>query len=225
MTFSESARESDWLQRLWDAWQDVGGQALAKRGSFHIAISPSDAPLALVRHLAQKPWPWSATQIYLTDERCLPPSHKESAYHTVFDAFYPVKPRLHRWATEFGDYQRAATEYEHLLKRETGDPPKLDLVILDLGPDGRTAGLLPGSPALQEAIRACALNHSPAHPARRLTLTYPALHHARALWFLTRGTHQGRTARLLAEGNNIPALPASPLATHPAPALVFHCAA
>ena len=89
----------------------------------------------------------------------------------------------------------AAAAYERTLKSYYGadklDParPLFDVVLLGMGPDGHTASLFPGKPALDETQRwvvevpVPGLNpHVP-----RVTLTFPALESAASVAFLAAG--------------------------------------
>jgi 6-phosphogluconolactonase len=62
------------------------------------------------------------------------------------------------------------------LSRIAGPPPILDLVHLGLGPDGRTASLVPGDPVLNVSDRDVALIDV-YQGRRRMTLTYPIINH------------------------------------------------
>ena len=62
------------------------------------------------------------------------------------------RPRLMEVETELGP-DAAAADYESRLREELGNHPRLDLVLLGLGPDSHTASLFPGKPALSETHR------------------------------------------------------------------------
>ena len=92
------------------------------------------------------------------------------------------------------DPDAAAAEYESRLREELGNHPRLDLVLLGLGPDSHTASLFPGKPALQETHRlVTAVPEAGMEPqVPRVTMTYPLLNTAREVVFLVSGGDKGR---------------------------------
>lgn len=82
----------------------------------------------------------------------------------------------------------AAAAYESELRRELGDDPRMDLLILGMGPDGHYASLFPGHPEIAVTDRlVVGVDHSPKPPARRLSMTVPLLSRSTRTWMLTAG--------------------------------------
>ena len=89
--------------------------------------------------------------------------------------------------------EAAAAEYDRLLVGV-----ELELAFQGIGPDGHTASLFPGSPALQEhELRAVAVPHT---DVERVTMTLPVLCGARIVMFLALGEQKAEAvARAFAD--------------------------
>jgi 6-phosphogluconolactonase/glucosamine-6-phosphate isomerase/deaminase len=112
---------------------------------------------------------------------------------------------VHALPVEAPDLAAAARTYAAVLRARCGTPAVLDLVHLGLGPDGHTASLVPGDPALDVADAEVAIT-GPYQGRRRLTLTYPVLDAARrVLWLATGVDKRPMLERLRAGDRTIPA--------------------
>jgi 6-phosphogluconolactonase len=86
-----------------------------------------------------------------------------------------------------------------------GTPPLLDLVHLGLGPDGHTASLVPGDPALDITAADVAVA-GPYQGRRRMTLTFPIINRSRFVLWLVTGAEKAATLVRLRDGDrSIPA--------------------
>jgi 6-phosphogluconolactonase len=171
--------------------------ALAARGVFHLALAGGSTPRATYRELdarlgADESARW---HIWFGDERCVAPAHPDSNFRMAQEAWlYRLAPaQIERLRGEDPPAAEAA-RYEARLRELLGTPPRLDLVLLGLGPDGHTASLFPFTPAL-EAESFVTVGRAPKPPHERLTLTLSALSAARALAFLVSGSDKTEALR------------------------------
>lgn len=155
-----------------------------------LALAGGATPEATYSALLHRAVDWDRIDLWLGDERWVPPDHADSNLAMVRRG---LAERAHRvlptpWATGIGP-QAAAAVYEQLLRARLGSPDALTpgIVLLGLGDDGHTAGLFPGTSALGETERDYAATFVPQKGAWRLTLTLPALHRAELLVFLVVG--------------------------------------
>jgi 6-phosphogluconolactonase len=161
-----------------------GNHAVAERGRFTIAIPGGSVASAFFPDLAILPFDWSKAEFFWTDERAVPPTHPDSNYGIArslwLDPANVPAARIHRMPADLPDVASAGRAYEAELKRLSGDPPILDLVLLGVGPDGHVASLFPGQPVSAiDSDLVAAVDDAPKPPARRLTLTLPVLTRAR----------------------------------------------
>jgi 6-phosphogluconolactonase len=160
-----------------------------------IALSGGSAPRPAYELAAELEHDWSTATIWWGDERCVPPDDERSNYRLVREAVLDriaVPPRaVHRIRGELGG-ERAADEYNRLLAGVT-----LGLAFQGIGPDGHTASLFPGSPALEERERRAVA--VPRDDVERVTMTLPVLCSARVVLFLALGEEKaGAVARAFA---------------------------
>jgi 6-phosphogluconolactonase len=164
--------------------EEAARQAFASGRPFSLALPGGSAATALFPRLVSVALDWTRVLFFWADERAVPPSDPESNYGLaralwLGPAGVPAA-RIHRMRGEAGDLERAAEQYEAELRAALGDPPRLDLALLGVGPDGHVASLFPGHRLLKEAARrVAALDDAPKPPPGRLTLTLPMLAGAR----------------------------------------------
>jgi len=154
---------------------------LADRSVARVALAGGSTPKAMYRLLASPAFrdrvDWRRVEIFFGDERCVPPDHPDSNYRMAREALLDHVPlgadRVHRIAGERPPPE-AAAQYQQILAR-IGDPPRLDLVLLGMGPDGHTASLFPGTAVLTETRALAAPVHVDKLDSWRVTLTAPVL--------------------------------------------------
>lgn len=196
----------------------VLSDAARNQGRATIALSGGSTPKALYRLLADDPFrgrmPWSAIHFFWGDERHVPPDHEESNYRMVREAMLdlvPVPPEnVHRIRAEEKDAERAATEHEAELRSffalKAGAWPRFDLVLMGLGPEGHTASLFPGSPAITESSRLVVAPWVEAHDTFRITMTPPVFNHGAEVLFLVSGEEKAPAVHAVLEGERDPGL-------------------
>ncbi len=170
--------------------------AITQSGKASIALSGGETPKAAYRKLAAEPdLDWSAVQVFWVDERAVPPDDDHSNYRwakeMLLDPAKIAPERVFRMHAEDKDLERAATDYEQILKTHVrsgqGGVPAFDLMVLGVGDDGHTASLFPGQPTVEITDRhVVAVGVTPGREPR-LTVTAPVIEQARAAFVLAVG--------------------------------------
>ncbi len=180
---------------------DASSRAIEKRGRFTVALAGGSTPRRTYELLADPGAPfrerlrWDRSHVFFSDERHVPPDHPDSNYRMAREALLErvAVASVHRMRGEEPQAAAAAASYEAELRRFFGlaaandPPPRLDLVLLGLGPDGHTASLFPGSSALDERRRWAVAPFVERLGTDRITLTLPVLDRAREVLFLVSG--------------------------------------
>jgi len=197
----------------------AAADSLRDHGAFRPAFSGGSTPRLLFQALAGAAFrplvDWTRSRIFFVDERCVPPDDRRSNYRlakeNLLDPLAIPPGNVFRMRGE-DDPARAADAYGELLRAELpqAGPPRLDFVLLGLGPDGHTASLFPETAALAETDRPVVANHVPKLGEWRITLTLPVLNAARRAVFLVVGEEKRDVvAAVLRSEQGSPDLPAS----------------
>lgn len=180
-------------------WPVLAREAIAAHNRFHVALAGGSTPRRLYQDLARQSTTttidWANTCIYFGDERAVPPEHVDSNYRMAREALLDHVPipsdQIHRIHAEGPDLQQSARSYaerlNHELPLDADGMPAFDLILLGLGEDGHTASLFPQTDILDEHERLVAPVYVERLNAWRISLTLPALNHARQVMFLVAG--------------------------------------
>ena len=179
--------------------------AEAAGGPHDIALSGGSAPGPAYELAARLQPDWRQTRVWWGDERCVGPDDERSNYRlareTLLDGLTAPPSEVHRIRGELGG-DAAADEYDRLLAGV-----ELELTLQGIGPDGHTASLFPGSPALRERERrAIAVPHD---DVERVTMTLPVLCGARQVVFLAVGRSKADAVGRAFAGQQSEDVPAS----------------
>ena len=188
-------------------------EAIAARGLCRLALAGGETPRAVHEALASRKVDWARVQITFGDERCVPPDDADSnfrmAKESLFDRVSIPAGNVFRIRGEIAP-EDAAREYEEKLAAVAarfGETRYVhDLILLGMGPDGHTASLFPGSPALAETVRNVIPATGPKPPPQRLTMTFPLLDAARKVCFLVKSAEKlPLVERIVAGDKSFPA--------------------
>lgn len=195
---------------------DAACKAVARHGTFTLALSGGSTPRSLYQLLATpdiaREAPWEHMQIFWGDERHVPPDDPESNYRMAREALLdhvPLPPaNIHRIPTELPNPETIAVAYEDTLRRafglEAGEWPRFDLILLGMGDDGHTASLFPHTTALHERARLVVANPVAKLNTTRITLTAPVINAAERIWFLIAGAGKAQILKTVLEGPREP---------------------
>jgi 6-phosphogluconolactonase len=202
------ARPED-LARPAAEWLELEvSRAISQRGRCALCLAGGRTPEPVYQELARASGiDWQRVHLFFNDERAVPPDHPDSNYRMIRLALLsrvPIPPdQIHRMQAERGDRDAAAREYERTLARP------LDLLVLGIGPDGHTASLFPGSPALDERQRLVLPVLGTKPPAERMTITPLVIEEARRIAVLASGGDKAAmVARALEETPDPKVVPA-----------------
>jgi len=175
----------------------------------HIALAGGTTPRRAYELLSETAKSWSHVHLWLGDERCVPGDDPESNARMVLtslaaDARSAGPPFLHHLRRP--QVPEDAAWLYGLEIRERIPGLVLDMVLLGMGPDGHTASLFPGHPALAAAEAPCvAVRDAPKPPPERVTLTLPVLRRARHTLLLVTGADKREAlARALDGDGSLP---------------------
>ncbi|CDM66020.1 MAG: 6-phosphogluconolactonase [Pyrinomonas methylaliphatogenes] len=188
-------------RRAAELFVEIARQSIKRDERFDLALSGGSTPRLLYTLLGSEfssEIDWNRTHLFWADERCVPPDDEESNYRMVHETLLARAPipisNVHRMRGE-EDPNRAAAEYEALLRAHFRGLPRFSLILLGMGADGHTASLFPYSPALDERERLTIATYVEKLKAMRLTLTLRSINNAAHVIFLVAGAEKAPALR------------------------------
>ena len=144
------------------------GEIAARQAAVCLALPREPALRPALEQLAdpkrRQAAPWEQVKVFFTNEGSVGPDDPASSFALAWSTWLKDGPvarrRIWRMEGEAPDLKQAAFRYEQWLGEQVAPGPtgfpRLDLILLDLGEDGRVAGLWPKTDALEETLRAVA---------------------------------------------------------------------
>jgi len=185
-----------------------------------ICLTGGSSPKQLYRLLATDSYrsriPWDRIHWFIGDERFVAPNDPRNnmamARETFLDRCAPAA-NIHPIPTDTADPDESARRYASELQSFYGADqldfarPLFDVVLMGVGPDGHTASLFPGYPAIEETRRwVVGVPKAHVEPfVPRVTLTLPALGSCREMLFEIAGSEKRAILARVLEDENLPA--------------------
>ncbi len=183
---------------------------------FTVALSGGRTPRVFyaetVKQARGKKASFEYVHFFWSDERCVPPDDAESnfliAAEHLFAPLQISEEQIHRIKGERDEtfaVNQAESEICRVAELNDNGQPVLDLVFLGMGEDGHVASLFPNDTEMFENHSVYRAVTGPKPPPRRITLDYPTLIEARAVWVLASGEGKADIFRAsLADDNSTP---------------------
>jgi 6-phosphogluconolactonase len=193
-----------------------------------ICLTGGSSPKQLYALLASERYrsriPWDRVHWFIGDERFVPAgdslNNMRMARQSFLNRCAPLV-NIHPIATDAPNPDEAAARYEAELKSfygaDTLDTARFlfDVVLMGVGPDGHTASLFPGYPALDEKERwVVGVPQAHVEPfVPRVTLTLPTLASCREMLFEVSGADKRSILGRVLAGEDVPASRANSIGT------------
>jgi 6-phosphogluconolactonase len=178
---------------------------------FTLVLSGGPTAKACYEHLAAAGTPvdWAVVDVFMGDERVVPPDDPDSNQRLVRDSLLSRLPPVRSFTPmpTAGPVEGCVAEYQDVMARLLAGPG-IDLIHLGCGPDGHTASLFPGAPTLEagpDELVAATEDPNGRNPHPRLTLTLPVIDAARQAVFTVTGDAKREAVAQLRAGADLPA--------------------
>ena len=201
--------------------------AQAVHGTASVVLTGGGVGTAVLEHvaaLAEEPErevvDWTAVDLWWGDERFVPAGSEDrnelGARRALIDRVGVPPERVHAMPASgagFAEPEDAAAWYAEQLAAaapEGGSLPRIDVLLLGVGPEGHVASFFPATPAVSDERTVVAVRDCPKPPPTRVSLGYRAINAAEEVWLLVSGSAKApAVARALTGGTTPDELPAA----------------
>ena len=179
------------------AAQAVHGSAALVLTGGGIGIAVLEQVAALAAEPVRERVDWTGVDVWWGDERFVPADDDErnekAARRALLDVVGVPDERVHAMPPSDGPFaepEDAAGEYAEQLAAAApeGRPvPRLDVLLLGMGPEGHVASIFPDSPAVSDPRPVVAVRDCPKPPPTRVSLGFSAINTAEEVWLIVSG--------------------------------------
>jgi 6-phosphogluconolactonase len=145
---------------------------------------------------------WWNVHVFWSDERCVPSDSEDSNERLVREAL------LERVGGVYAVHPMRCSDGPDRYQLLLGEIGHLDIIHLGVGPDGHTASLFPGSPALDADPGrwvTTSVDLTGRNPFERMTLTLSGIARGRLVVFTVSGKEKQPAMQQIADGADLPA--------------------
>ena len=201
-------------RRAADEFVKTVNEAVARKGSFTVALSGGSTPRALYSMLSDDPAyrskiPWPKLYFFFGDERHVGPESPESNYRMANETLFSkglIQPeQIFRIKGEYPEAEKAALDYEQTIrahfKLKDGQYPPFDLTFVGMGEEGHCLSLFPGTKALHAPPQRIVVHNWVGKLyTDRITLTAPAANQSNRVIFLVTRSDKALALKGVLEG-------------------------
>jgi 6-phosphogluconolactonase len=201
------------------AAQAVHGSAAVVLTGGGIGIAVLEQVAALAAEPVRETVDWEHVDVWWGDERFVPADDDErnekQAREALLSRVRVPDHHIHAMPPSDGDFaspEDAAAWYADQLAAaapDGEDVPRLDLLMLGMGPEGHVASIFPHSPAIEDARTVIAVRDCPKPPPTRISLGFPAINAAVEVWLLVSGAAKAPAVARALSGADAAELPAA----------------
>jgi 6-phosphogluconolactonase len=190
---------ADVADHIADAFEKTARAAASVNNRVAVAVPGGSVGRVVFPRFAALTLDWSRVDVTWVDERVVSPDHPDSNVRATrrhwLDLLPSPGPRIIAPPFE-GSVEQVSRAWEASLVAALGTPPRLDVAMLGVGPDGHVASLFPNHPALAcEDAWVVGITDAPKPPPVRVSLTRAALAHASELWIVAFGREKAAAIR------------------------------
>ncbi len=178
--------------------------AQAVHGTASVVLTGGGIGTAVLEHVAglaaepaRETVDWTAVDVWWGDERFVPAADDErnekGARRVLLDRVRVPDERVHAMPAsdgEFAEPEDAAEWYAGQLAAAAPEGqalPRIDVLLLGMGPEGHVASIFPDSPAVTDERPVVAVRDCPKPPPTRVSLGFAAINAAEEVWLLVSG--------------------------------------
>lgn len=162
---------------------------------------------------------WTAVHVWWGDERWVPVDHPDrnelGAQQALLDHVTVDPEKVHPMPSSDAGYdspEDAAAWYAGQLAEVAEDGravPRIDVLLLGMGPEGHVASIFPDSPAATDDRPVVAVRDCPKPPPTRVSLGFTAITAAEEVWLLVSGEGKAEAVARALGGADRVQLPAA----------------